>query len=277
MAKRKQPWSKERYALALKGEMDIPSLRSTVRGFGAADGYDLRSFGTWTASQKRRVRDYTKRVHFLLAQERAIVYPRSAKSNDMLQTAFHGDMKSKMFKAVFVPYVQPIVSTGKKEKPHYKITSTGITITNGSNRRHVVLFDQVALATDAKQEIARVTHELRMCRLFYVQVDEFQTLNGMDAGTIQSKVLKLVQRYNGVTTLPKFSRHYGDDPRSHFYQDWLTGIVGYEFSDIDAREMGRKIVAGMNAAKQRRKASDNSIKKKTTRKHVKNASKVGGR
>lgn len=262
MSRSSEKWSYGRYALALRGHDDMPALRRAVKGFTPDDGYDLRKFNEWTSARKKRVRKYYEDIHFLMAQERRIVYPRKKEVRDKLQHAFHGDVASKMFKAVFIPYVTPILSSGETHAGKITYTDAGIKIHNGGNVRHFEPFDQLALAKNPKKEIKRVTTLMKGASLFYVQVNEFQTLNGAEVGAITDQVLKYVARYDGVKALPR-GRHYGDRPKDHYYGDWLKGLVGYELGIVDIEEMNRKIVKGILDAKTRRKAQDKAIRKIT--------------
>lgn len=260
MAKNKNPvWSYERYALALQGHAGIPALRKTVEGFTPADGYDLRQFHNWTSSQKRRVRKYYDDVHLLLSQERRVVFPRNKAAKKKLQHAFHGDVASSKFKAVFVPYTTPILSTGEHLEGRITYTQAGIKIHNGEAVRHFEPFDQYALASDPETEVKRVTNLLKGASLYYIQVNEFQTLNGGDAKIISNKVLKWIAQYDGVKALPK-GRHYGERPEAHFYGDWLKGMVGYQIGEADIMSMNKKIIDGIKGAKERRHDQDMSVR-----------------
>ena len=255
MAKRK-PWSNERYALAVKGYADIPGLRKLVKGFEASDRYDLRNIDEWTRAMKRRVRDYDERVHHLLAQERRIVYPRSNEKVKKLQEAFHGEVASKSFKAVFVPYVAPILASGETAEGRIKYSEHGITIENGHNTRHTYLFDHYALATEPDAELRRAFDWMRNASLFYVQVNQFQTLNGKDEPNVTRQVKKWMSKYDGTTALTS-GRHKGDNPAMHHYNQWMTGLVGYEFpADMDMIDVARTIAEGMTSAKKRRHEQD---------------------
>jgi hypothetical protein len=255
MAKRR-PWSNERYALAVKGYADIPGLRKLVKGFESSDRYDLRKIDEWTRAMKRRVRDYDERVHLLLAQERRIVFPRDPEKIKKLQGAFHGDVASRSFKAVFVPYVAPLSATKERTEGKISYTTTGITIDHGFNRRHLVLFDQYALAVDPEAEVMRCLAVIPNAELFYIQVNEFQTLNAGDAPNLARQVLKWVAKYDGRTELTS-GRHKGDNPAQHHYSKWMKGVVGYEFPEgIDPMEIARKIYLGMKDAKKTRHEND---------------------
>lgn len=264
---RKINWTKEKYKIALLGDQ-LPGLRSTIKGFEASDGYDLRRIDDWSALQKRRVRDYYKRVHFLEAQERIIVRPRSGKNLKKLIEAFHGDIPSRNFKVAFVPYTQPKGLPGaKKRAPKIRYLKQGIAIDAGAYERLFVPFDKVALTEDAESEIQRVLSEMSGAKLFFVQVGEFQTLNGKSAGLLTQQVLKFMHQYDGVKGLPRSSGNYGDAPMHHHWKYWLNGVVGYVFpKKMDINKIQKQISEGMAEAKRRREMQDKKMKSVKRRK-----------
>jgi len=259
MSNKSNRWSYERYALALQGHEDIPSLRKAVSGFEPGDGYDLRKFGEWSPARKARVRDYYDRIVHMLAQPRTIIRPRSTKTKDALQTAYHGEYASKSFKQVFIPYVPPIGHDGEILKERITYSQHGIEIHQGEGSRITYLFDQYALAADTDAEVRRAVEylEKKGASLFYVQCGMFQTLNGATGGIIKEKVLKWVSQYDGVKPLVK-GRHRGDSPQAHYYGDWLRGISGFKIGTDSMQEMQKKIREGMSAAKERNNESKRS-------------------
>jgi hypothetical protein len=256
----KNIWSYERYALALQGHEDIPSLRRAVSGFEPSDGYDLRKFHGWTPARKARVRDYYERIVHMLAQPRTIIRPRNKEIKDALQKAYHGEYASKSFKQVFIPYVPPIGHDGEIIKERITYSRHGIEIHQGEGSRITYLFDQYALAADSDNEVQRAVDylEKKGASLFYIQCGMFQTLNGSDGVIIKEKVLKWVSQYDGVKSLPK-GRHRGDAPQAHFYGDWLRGISGFKIGTDSMLEMQKKIREGMAQAKERNNESKRSI------------------
>lgn len=260
---RKIKWTKKHYAIALTGDT-LPGLRSVVKNFEASDGYDIRSFASWSDSKKRRVRDYYARVHLLEAQERYVVRPRNKDNLEALQDAFHGDVGSKMFKVAFVPYTAPKQMPGAKPiVPEIKYLKRGIVIKTPSYSRNFIPFDKKALVKDAPKEIARVMDEMPQAKLFYIQTGEFQTLNSRSPRSLTELVIRYMGQYDGKTQLPRTSGNVGDSPTHHHWKYWLNGIVGYEFpEDVSEMVLASRIVKGMQDSKDRRHAQDLKMKKK---------------
>lgn len=259
-------WSRDKYRIAMQGDT-MPGLRSVVKGFEASDGYDLRRIDEWSPSQKRRVREYYKRMHGLLAQEKIVVRPRNKGNLDALQDAFHGDVPSKQFKVAFVPYTTPKGLPGaKKGAPKIRYLESGVSVDAGAYERLFVPFNKRALVKDTQKEIRRVIDSMPGARLFFVQTGEFQTLNGESARSLTEKVIRYMSLYDGVKQLPRSSGNSGDDPRYHHWKQWLNGVVGFIFSKrLDVSRIQKQIIQGMQAAKERRKQQDKAMKRKGKR------------
>ena len=266
-----KPWSAEKYRIAIQGD-ELPGLRSTVEGFNAKDGYDLRHIDSWTPSKKRRVRDYYEKVHHLLAQEKRIVRPRNKRNLRTLQDSFHGDIASKQFKVAFVPYTDPkqlhAKRSGLKSRPaRIRYTKRGIVFDTGAYARHFESFDKKRLAKNSDDEVKRAIAAMPGTKLFFVQVGQFQTLNGMGPNIIRELIKKWMMQYDGRKQLPNSSGNRGDAPKHHRWQLWLEGIVGYSFpKSTDTNQMQRAITSGMKAAKARRAKQDAEIRRKSRKK-----------
>jgi hypothetical protein len=253
MSRPKIKWDYAKYRAALKGDSEVPGLRSLIKGFEPEDRYNLSDFKSWTPGMRRRIRDYYDRVSALEAQERLIVRPRSPKNLDRLHGAFHGNIPSKKFKVAFVPYTTPTpLPGGKRTRPKIKYHKDGITLDVGPYSRNFAAFNKHALATDPRAEIQRVTGLMPDAKLMFVQCGEYQTLNGRDEVTIQNQILKFMEKYDGVTQFKRGSGKYGDDPAAHAWYRWLNGVVGYSYTrKISMMTMHRTILAGMAEAKKR--------------------------
>lgn len=276
---RKIIWTKEKYALALQGN-GLPGLRRVVDGFTAKDGYDIRLYDTWTAAQKRRIQKYYGYVRALEAQERHIIFPRSEKIKKTLTDAFHGDIPSKHFKAVFMPYNAPKTLPGAKPvKPHIKINRIGqIIVKVGRNTRTFTPFDQVHLALYPEEEIDDVYEATPKAKLFFVQVGEYQTVNAKSRGTMKRQILHWMNQYDGVKPLPVGSGNTGDAPELHHYSKWLSGMIAYEFpEDTDMHGLAIQIAQGRLDAKGRAKERDKKMYSMKGIKKAKSAVRAGKR
>lgn len=264
-AKRKKPapWSAEKYRIALQGD-ELPGLRSTVKGFSAADGYDLRRIDDWSPAKKRRVREYYEKIHHLYAQERRIVRPRDPQHLRLLQKGFHGEDDSKQFKVAFIPYTDPARLPGAKPKKlRIRYNKRGVVFDLGNYQRHVYDFDKKALLRNPDAEIKRAVDAMPGARLFFIKVDQFQTLNGMSAGIMAQKIKMLMAQYDGRKPIPKGSGNAGDHPKWHKWDKWLDGLYGYSFSKrVDIGKLQRAVSEGIKAAKARRAAQDRTMKRK---------------
>lgn len=258
---RKIKWTSEKYKLALKGDT-LPGLRTVVKGFTAADGYDLRKVEEFTKSQKARIRKYYDYVHQLEAQEKIIVRPRSKTNLEKLKDAFHGDIPHGQFKVAFVPYTTPKGLPGAKPKhPKIRYLAEGISIDAGAYQRVFVPFDQKALAKNTRSEISRVMNLLGEARLFFIQAGEFQTLRPKEDNDLVETVLRYMNQYDGKKPLPRGTGNVGDDPASHHWKYWLNGVIGYIFpKKIDYMKLARKIDKGMSDAKDRREVQDKKMR-----------------
>lgn len=266
MSNRRIKWTAEKYKLAVQGikGTGVPGLRSLVEGFDAADGYSLRDVDAWSTAQKRRVRDYYNRVHFLLAQEKRIVRPRSKEHLRTLQDSFHGEVPSKKFKVALVPYTDPKPLPGAKpKKSRIRYTKGGIVFDTGAYSRHFERFDKKRLAKQPDAEIKRATASMPDAKLFFLQVGEFQMLNGESANLLTQRVKRYMMQYDGKTPLPQGSGNAGDKPKYHHWKYWLNGVVGFSFpKGINTSDMQRAITQGMKKAKANRAAADKVMKSK---------------
>lgn len=258
-------WSADKYRIALQGD-ELPGLRSVARGFGAAEGYDLRRIDEWSSSKKRRVRDYYEKMYHLLAQEKRVVRPRTKRNLRILQDSFHGDVPSLGFNVAFVPYVDPKRLPGAKPgRTRIRYTKRGVVLKSSRGfERLYEAFDKRKLATNPNAEIKRAFKAMPEARLFFVQVGEYQTLNGVSPRTIAEKVNHWMAKYDGVSSLS--GKKKGENPENHDWRKWLNGIVGYSFSkSIDVSAMQRAISEGMKQAKAKRAEQSKVMKRKSKR------------
>jgi hypothetical protein len=223
-------WTVESYRAAIQGGDGMPGLRSLVRGFEAAEGYDLRNIASWTGAQKRRVQHFYKSVKALEAQPRMVVRPRDPEHLKALQRAFHGEHASKHFKAALVNYTPPKHPSGTKSlRPKINYKKGAVEIVQKGYVRRMIIFDPMALAKNPRREVQRVLDETPNARLFFVQMGEYQSLAPKEGDTvIADQILRLLNKYDGITRV----RGKGSDwrPEDHDARDWIKGIISYEFT-----------------------------------------------
>ena len=197
---RKYQWTKRKYAAVVAGNhgSDIEGLRAFYRGFDPKDGFDLRFVDTWTAYQKRKVREHFHRLELLQAQPKRAIHARG-KNLQKLIKAFHGDIPSKNMKVALVPDTEPklTIEGAKQSPPKVRILSEGISIKRDYYDRVFIPFNQKALAKDAAKEIKRVAEQIPNAKLYYVQVGEYQNLSGKSIGLVTKEIQKWIEQYDG--------------------------------------------------------------------------------
>jgi hypothetical protein len=245
---RKYQWNKDKYRAIVAGDksLGIEGLRSIVKGFDAKDGYSVKDVDSWSAYQKRKVREVFHRIELLQAQPKRMVRARGDNLRK-LQDAFHGDIPSKDFKVAFIPDTEPALTMpgAKKHPPKIRMLKEGVSIQRNEYERVFVPFDQKSLAKNAMKEIQRVAAQVPDATLYYVQVGEYQTLNGKSINLVIKQVLNWMQQYDGKKALPQSSGNRGDDPRHHHWKKWLNGLVGYRLPrHVDIRKVAKIIKEG---------------------------------
>lgn len=246
MAKNKI-WTDAHYRAVMTGEY---GLRRLVNGFDAADGYDLRSIDTWSVARKRRVRAVAGDIARITAQPTRAVFARG-KRLARLTTAFHGDVPSRKFKAALVPYVEPKHPPGTKAPPPPRITYTGdrITIDQNGYQRVLTLFNPVELVINPRAEIERVLNETPNAKLFYLRVGIYDSIAPKEGrASIINEIMRLMQRYDGITKFSRMSKKYGEAPGDHDSVDFLTGIISITFTGgVTIANAARQIDDGRDA------------------------------
>jgi hypothetical protein len=245
----KYRWTQEKYRAALVGRREdgVEGLRSLARGFDSKKttvrdskgrfshsigGYNLHDIDEWTPAQRRKVRDYFHRVEQLEGQAKLIMRPRGPGRDAKLaklHESFHGDIPSQDFKVAFIPYHDPKVTLpgAKRVKPKVRLTREGVSIKTRRYERIFIPFDQKRIVRDPVAEIKRAATQIPDAQIYFAQVGDNQTVNGMSIGILTRQILQWMEQYDGKSTLPESSGNKGDNPKHHHWKQWLRGLVGY--------------------------------------------------
>lgn len=263
---RKNVWNLEKYKSLIRGNesLNLPSLRTLVKGFDAKDGYALPNAENWTPKQKRRIRVWYKRIELLQAQPKRIIHAKGDNLNK-LHKAFHSGVPSKDLKVAFVPNTRPklTLESSKVKPPRIRYLKSGVSVKWHDYERILVPFDQKKLALDAQAEIKRVAAQMPGAKLYFIQTGEYQSINGKSLNLVTEQVQKWMAQYDGKKPIPRSSGNYGDNPKSHHWKKWLVGLVGYVFSsNQNITAIARKIKEGRKKNDELRKKRQLYMKRK---------------
>lgn len=223
----------------------VKILRKVAPGFDAADGYDLRY--PLSKARKERVRAYASEMQ-RLTNRSYISFSSKSKSDLSLAQNFSQHDPHYKFKVAFVPYAS---HTG--ETPKVSVRQGILTISGSESIKRFVPFEPEELALEPEIEVRRAWQLMGTgVRHFTLQTGDYETRAGFDVVTASTEVLKLMERYNGLT-MPADSRHRNDNPSVHDYRKWLHGINGYTFT---RPQVGRKQMIAAQEATRRRIKKD---------------------
>jgi hypothetical protein len=238
MAARKIKRSNEFYRRALLGAVQrdgtqFPGLRDVAAGFSAADGYSLKNIDKWTPAQKAKITKYFKELDQLTAQPRYLFKSRNPEEMAKAKRVSGQDPKYK-FKVAFLPYTpEKSKKTGEYIKPKITFTKDGIRIRQRKYSKIEIPLNKVRLAQDHEKEILRaIKANAPKASRFAVRAGVNEMPGTGDMPNIIRKVGELMNKYDGVTPLPKGSGNKGDGPQHHKWDQWLHSLIGYEIPDF---------------------------------------------
>lgn len=232
MSKRK--YTNDWYKLALQGAKDndaqYKGLRKYATGFDAKNGYDLRDIDNWTASQKRKVREYAKVVHELQARSNVVYKTRSASKLEIAQEAGQHPKGFKQIKVAFIPYTP--AKSDPSAKPRVTVSDRGVSVKAKYYEKVFFAFDKTRLAKRTEQELDRIVKNAESdgFKHFTIATGLHQLGQTFDGASFKNAVLMLMAKYDGRKPLPDSSGNRGDSPKSHHWKLWLEGMVGYRFT-----------------------------------------------
>jgi hypothetical protein len=271
MAARRKPWTYQQYRDALLGppKGDVEGLRVLARGMNPEDGYNLHDFDSWTPAQKRHVRAMYDRARALETQPGVILPIRDEKKRERIQKGFHRGIPSKDFKYAWIPAPEPAFTRkeARRQKVKVKETPTGFSVETPTHKKEFYEFDQAGLARNVRGEIERGFNFLPHARVFFLAVagkaePQLQGVTAHDRGTFVNEVQRIVNTYDGKKSL-RGTRHARDNPKDHYWRDWLVGMYGYELpSGVRRESIAREIKRGRDANKRRKQALKSAMKPK---------------
>ena len=185
-------------------------------GFEAADGFNLRYIGEWTAAQKSRVTRAFTAVDKLASRAHKVIRPRNKKNLKRLQQAAQHGKTIKGLKVAFVPVADP------ENKIKIKYTKSAVKIQENKVGKTYIEFDKEKLITSPKQEI-RAKVDANPARVYNVGNEHYFINTPLyDVAEVEEEVLRLQNKYNS-------DRFDPDDPNSHYHGNWLDGLIGYNY------------------------------------------------
>lgn len=220
--------STEFYAAAVRGVSGFPGLRAFARGFDASDGFNLNQVESWTKAQRAKVTRYWNEYQRLTAQSKKVYRPRNKDNLKAAQLA-GGHEKGFKFKVAFLP--------AETDNAKVKITKAGVVIQEQGYTRHLIEFDQRALAKDHEKEVKRAIAQAPAAKSFQIIAGQNVIMSAFDKTTLPAEIGKLMAKYDGRTPLPMSSGNFGDRPKSHHWKLWLAGVQAYEFPKSRGRPM----------------------------------------
>lgn len=236
----------------------VKALRPVTDGFSAADGYDLRY--PLTKARKERVRAYAVELRRLTSRSYVTFRSRNSEALRIAQSYSQHDPHYK-FRVAFVPY-----AAHAGEKPAVSVRKGILTISGSESVKRFVPFEPEPLAIDPEIEVRRAWQTMGTgVRHFTLQTGDYETRAAFDVGTASSEVMRLMERYNGIT-MPAESRHKNDNPKDHDYRKWLHGINGYTFT---RPQVGRKqMIAAQEATRARIKKDKEKARRAAAKRRV---------
>lgn len=228
-------YSKEFYKRALLGETardgtKFSGLRSVAEKFKAADGYDLRHIEEWTPAQRARVRKYYHELQRLTAQPRYVFRARNEQHLKQAQRTSGHDTGYK-FKVAFVPYTPEFDKQGKLKPPQVEFLKEGIRIKQTGYNKLKIPFNKVNLVRNPDKEITRaIAVNAPNAKRFAIDANGNEMRGIYARSFVTEKVVQLMEKYDGIRPLPKGSGNQGNNPKYHKWDQWLDGLVGYEFA-----------------------------------------------
>ena len=244
MAAKRLRWSAVDYKNAVKGATDAYGLRAVAHGFAAADGFDMRSPNSWTPAQKRKVRIKSDQLRVLTAQPTRPIHLRNPDHFQRAWSMYHGEISPRGFKVVLVPDYSETGShvdteTGEitSRRPPLKLRfpkgTDAVEIITPNYTNTWRPFNQKALVKDPAKEVRRVAAEMPDARMFFVAIGQrretiMQSViaHGIEEpGGMIDTIVGLMNKYDGHKKLT--GSNANDNPRHHYWKDWLKGMYGY--------------------------------------------------
>lgn len=249
------------YLLALKGTADKDGplqygLRDVARGFTAKDGYRVKEINEWTPAQKAKITRYWHQLNEITAQPVYAYKARSRKRLEQVQETI-GQGTGYEFKVAFIPHVPKKDKRGRETKPRVDVESGVVRIRERGYNKVMVELDADELASDTKGEIKRGLELVPDATRFTVMAGKNEMPGLFDRKLIADRIMRLMAQYDGVKPLPRGSGNKGDAPKHHSWDQWLKGMIAYEFPRTTQKVVATTAVAfdtARRALQKRRRA-----------------------
>ena len=208
-------------------------IRKYAHGFDAGDGYDLRKADHFTPAQKAQISRYFDAIDKLTARPYQVYRPRNRKHLEQLQRAGqHIDHLPKLDVA-FIPG-----TPNQRAKIEYDRKGNVKLRMPGGVTKELVYIDPNDLIYDTDNAIQEAVESVPHARRFKIMCGEYENKIGTFSGSgVQEQVKRLMGRYDS-------DRFDPDDSNSHYFGNWLQGIIAYSYEENDdfqdfMREMNR--------------------------------------
>lgn len=216
--KKSQKFYREAVKVLRHGFLDPDTMQRMgkfAEGFDPDSGYDLRKIESWTPSQKAKITRYFKEIDKLASRPFKIYRPRKKEHLRAVQIASQHEKLLPGLKVAFVPVADPAA------KLDIKVSKDRVTFKHKGITKFTIPLNVRELLLNPRAEIERAIRE-NPAKLYQVQAGKHLVPGSADAGSIQEKVMFLMNRYGADKFDP-------NDDSSHYFGNWLHGLVGYTY------------------------------------------------
>lgn len=202
----------------------IRLVRRFAKGFRAKDGFDIRSIKAFgrkaiTPYKRKKLQRYFDVVNFNQAEPHIIKRPRNKKRLRSLQEFSQHEDYPKDLNVAFVP----IAVEADSAKIIWKNNKVKKVIQEGY-ARYTIDFNKKQFVSNPAKEIDRALATTDS-KYFFTQAGKHVIYQkGGSAKDIKKEVLALMNKYGD-------DRFDSKDTNSHYYGNWLNGIIGFNFDD----------------------------------------------
>lgn len=205
---------------------NMKMIRKYTNGFTAKDGFDLRNFLNASRPKLKKAVEMIRLVTDLKKRPHIVVKRYKGERLRKLQLAAQHSEFPPELKVAFVP-------ANKNLPLDIKFLKNGIVVFNQvGTKKYTSMFDMRGLMLEPENEIRRAFDMLPPDNYanYNILANEFEVYKVQKgSGATRSASLKgLTQK--ALFYMNKYSAesYDPDDPNSHFYGNWLTGMVAYK-------------------------------------------------
>lgn len=204
-------------------------VRPFAKIFAAREGYRLDKIDEWKPAQKAKLTRYYKKAIMLASKQFELYHSNDAESMERM-----ADLSNQKgfpeFNQVFYP-------APPGSKIHYNKKTNTATATGMRSSVTAYYWEQFGvtpeqLIADPAGVVKAVVAQLPQ-RKFSIKAGEYSIGKGVPliylAGGLSNKVAQLIEKYSSDVYDP-------NNPNSHYWGNWLTGIDAWEFEDRIAEQ-----------------------------------------